>query len=145
MNVIMCNVFPTFFHPQLWHSLHYNSTTLVFYQCVPFTTNDFFFVFNQWTHSTLHHIYKPSLEHQAPCPWHVNCLFNLEFASVVIRLFWTLPSILLLLTKWNKTKAITLKIRKLNNIVVGNDIKVMNLMIFTMSSWSSRNMQNYPW
>jgi hypothetical protein len=86
VNAIMCNVFPTFFHPQLWHIMHNNSTTLVFRQSVPFTTNDFVFILKQWTHFTLHHIYKPTFKHQAPCPWHANCPFNLEFASAIINL-----------------------------------------------------------
>ncbi len=90
VNAIMCNVFPTFLHHQLWHIPHYNITVLVFCQCVPFTTNDFFFVLNQWKHFTLHHIYRPSLKQQAPCPWHANCPFNLEFASAIIKTFFLL-------------------------------------------------------
>lgn len=77
VNAIMCNVFPTFFHHQLWHIPHYNSTTLMFCQCVPFTSNDFFFFINQWTHSTLHHIYKPSLTCQAPL--HMTCKLLIQF------------------------------------------------------------------
>jgi hypothetical protein len=92
MNASMFNVFPTFFHPQLWHIRHCNSTALMFCQCVPLTTNDSFFVLNQWTHSTLsHHIYKPSLKHQALYPWHASYPFNLKFANVVIRFFWVFP------------------------------------------------------
>jgi hypothetical protein len=83
VNVIMCNVLCTFFHPQLWHIPHYNSITLVFCQCVPFTTNDFFFVLNQWTHSTLHHIYKPPLNTKplAHGMWIAHSIWNLQVLS----------------------------------------------------------------
>lgn len=112
MNTIMFDVFPTFFHPQLWHIPHCNSIALMFCQCVPLTTNDFFFVLNQWTHSTLsHHIYKPSLKHQALYPWHANYSFSLKFANVVIRLFLSFPFIFLFLTRWNKRRVIKLKLK----------------------------------
>jgi hypothetical protein len=112
VNAIMCNVFPTFFHHQLWHIPHYNSTTLVFCQCVPFTSNDFFFVINQWTHSTLHHIYKPPPLNAKPLAHDMriaHSIWNLQVLSQ--DLFFILPFIHFVLTRWNKSKVVILKIR----------------------------------
>jgi hypothetical protein len=116
------------FEPKLtWnpfvYTISYSSNVHNFLQCIPnlFSTQDFlhynlmaqclvkvshlqpifFFVFNQETHSTFHHIYKTILNHYTFCPWHFGCPFNLELLGIVIRFFLRFfLNKLLFLTRW---------------------------------------------